>query len=454
MRASTRVHDAGLARLLVLVLPALLVACSGESDSGIRLGTVTRTTVREVVEAPATVSARASATVTATANGRIAELRVREGQTVRGGSVLLRIESPQARRQLRQARAADARAASAASVSVPAAGLSRQQREADGAARAGFRQARKAAGDVPDPQLRAQTLSAIAAAEAQYAAAAAAAQDAVRQFNAGVGSLAAAVASLSTAQRVQTRAAVAVAERAVAGLTVRAPITGTVSLNPPAAGAGGGGPSNLLDQLPPALQGQAGELLGGASGEGHAVTGALAVGQPVRAGQSLLTITDVSSLSLTAQVDETDVLLVKRGVAASAELDAVPDATYPATVETIDPVPVTSTRGGVTYVVRLSLGQGTRADGSVAPEPRPGMSAVVALRVRTAQDAVAVPAAAIFRAGDRDAVWVVTSGLARQRLVSLGAQGESLVEVVEGLRPGERIVRRGADRVRPGQQVP
>lgn len=430
-----------------------LTGCSDEPDSAIQLGTVARKTVREVVEAPATVTAKASATVTAGVSGRIAELRVREGQTVRGGAVLLRIDSPEARRQLRQARAADVRAASARHVAVPAAGLSRQQRAADRTARAGFRQAREAARNVADPQLRAQTLAAVAAAQAQYVAVSAAARDAVRQFNAGAGTLAAAVASLSSAQRVQTLAAVDAAERAVAALTVRSPITGTVSLNAPAGGAAAGDPGTLLEQLPPALQSQAGQLLGSADDGAVDITGALAAGQPVRTGQRLLTVTDVSALSLAAQVDETDVLLVRRGVRASVELDAVPDASYPATVETIDPVPVMSSRGAVTYVVRLELGRGTRSDGTVAPEPRPGMSAVVGLRVRTVRNAVAVPASAVLRVGDRDAVWVVTAGVAQRRLVRLGAQGDSAVEVVEGLRPGQRIVRTGADRVRAGQRL-
>jgi hypothetical protein len=66
---------------------------------------------------------------------------------------------------------------------------------------------------------------------------------------------------------------------------------------------------------------------------------------------------------------------------------------------------------------------------------------------------VAVPVSAVFRDGQRDAVWVVTIGKARKRLVRLGAQGVSRAEVVEGLKTGERIVVRGADRVRDGQQV-
>ena len=58
-----------------------------------------------------------------------------------------------------------------------------------------------------------------------------------------------------------------------------------------------------------------------------------------------------------------------------------------------------------------------------------------------------------FRDGQRDAVWVVSNGKARKRLVRIGAQGESRDQILEGLRPGERIVVRGADRVRDGQQV-
>jgi HlyD family secretion protein len=131
----------------------------------------------------------------------------------------------------------------------------------------------------------------------------------------------------------------------------------------------------------------------------------------------------------------------------------VPDASYDAKVATIDPEPATSTRGGVTYSVRLSLGLGKDDDGTTAPEPRPGMSAVVGLVVRTARDVVAVPAAAVFRDGRRDAVWVVGATGARKRLVRVGAQGDDTVQIVEGLQGGERIVARGADRVRDGQRL-
>jgi HlyD family secretion protein len=429
------------------------VACSGGGDSRITVASVGRATVTEVVEAPATVTAKATATLSATSDGEVAVLRVHDGQQVRAGQVLLRIESPAARRALRQAKAADANAASAGSIGAPGGGLSAQQAQADAAASRAFTRARRTATRINDPQIRRQALAAVAASEAQFAAASARASSAVAQFQSGFGSLADAVSALSSAQRIQTRAAAEAARRTVAGLVVRAPIDGTVSLTAAPQSSASQGAGSLVDQLPEELQGQASQLLGGTGTSGSSVTGAVSQGQPVSSGQPLVTVTDASTLTLTAQVDETDVLLVKAGVQATAELDAVPGASYAAEVTTIDPTPTTSSRGGVTYVVRLAFGAGRGADGESAPTPRPGMSAVARLRVRTARDVLAVPVSAVFRDGQRDAVWVVVNGKARERPVRLGAQGESRAEVLNGLRSGERIVVRGADRVHNGQQV-
>ncbi|HEX4697923.1 MAG TPA: efflux RND transporter periplasmic adaptor subunit [Actinomycetes bacterium] len=441
------------AAVLVAVATLALAGCTGGGDGDVVVAPVGRATVVEVVEAPATVAARATATLSSPADGTVAALRVHEGQQVRTGQVLLRVESPSARRDLRQAREADARA-SAGATAGPTVDLS-GARQADAVAQRSFARARRAAERIAVPAARRQALSALRVSEAQYRSARAQADNAARQLAAGIGSLSQAVAALSSAQRVQTRAAVQLARRTVSALVVRAPVAGTVSLSAPSGGAASGGDAQaLISQLPEGLQSQAGSVLGGsASGSSASVDGALVEGQPVSSGEALLTVTDASTLSLTAQVDETDVLLVRAGVPATAELDAVPDATYESGVESIDPTPTQSSRGGVTYLVRLRLGLGRQADGTSAPTPRPGMSAVVDLRVRTARHVLAVPAAAVFRDGRRDAVWVVDHGVARVRVVRLGAQGKTHVQVLDGVRPGDSIVAHGADQVHDGDSV-
>ena len=64
-----------------------------------------------------------------------------------------------------------------------------------------------------------------------------------------------------------------------------------------------------------------------------------------------------------------------------------------------------------------------------------------------------MPATAIVRDGDRDAVWVVEGKVARRRPVTVGAQGEDAVAVTAGLEVGEQVVVRGADHVREGQEL-
>ncbi len=442
--------------VIAAVSAALTVAgCSKSSERAISLAPVTRETVTEVVEAPATVTARATAGLTAPADGTVAELRVRDGQSVPAGTVLMRIESPSARQRLRDAESAD-RQASAGRVRLPGADLSGLQAQADASAEAAFSAARAAADALPTPELRAAAHAREAAAEARYAAARASAADAARRFNAGLGSVSSALSSLATASRVQTRAAVALARSTVDALVVRAPISGLVSLGAGAPGAkpGGADVQGLIDSLPSSVQGQATQALGGSAGGAGTTTATIAAGVPVSSGTPLATVTDVSALSLVAEVDETDVLLVKPGVTARVNLDAVPDATYAATVAAVDLAPVTTAGGGVTYRVRLRLAPGRLADGGPAPQPRPGMSAVADLQVRRAPGAVAVPASAVVREGSRDAVFVDDSGRAQHRFVTLGAQGDELVQVVEGVRVGDRVVVRGADSVKDGQKLP
>ncbi|MER6944051.1 hypothetical protein ABT294_08510 [Nonomuraea sp. NPDC000554] len=82
------------------------------------------------------------------------------------------------------------------------------------------------------------------------------------------------------------------------------------------------------------------------------------------------------------------------------------------------------------------------------------MSAVARLTVRESPAAVAVPASAIVSSGRESVVWLVSNGTAERRVVKLGAQGEAVVEVLNGLSVGDRVVVKGADSVRQGQRLP
>ncbi len=443
-----------LAATVVAAISLTAAACES-TDDGIVTDAARRATVTEVVDVPASVTAKAVATLTAPADGTLKSLAVEPGATVAKGAVVAVIDSPSARKRL-----ADAKAALAAANSIGGGigflDLSGLQKGLDAAADDAFTAARSAAGQVADEKVRAALLAQVDAAERHYDSAAKNSRRLMRQVQRGLAGIGEAVAALGAAQRAQARASYDVAKATVDALTLRAPIAGVVQFARPTAGI----PTDPFAGLLGAVSGASGPptIGAGAAGTDQNVAGVddvLAVGDRVNAGTAIVTIVDISQIGLVGEVDETDVLLVAPGVTADVELDAAPGLRFEATVGTVDLLPTPSTRGGVAYRIRLALRAVHAADsGELPPTPRPGMSAVAHLRVRTAIDAVAVPAAAVFRTERGDTVWLVRDGHAVAQLVRVGVQGEDLVQIVSGVEPGQRVVVSGTDKVTSGQAVP
>jgi multidrug efflux pump subunit AcrA (membrane-fusion protein) len=437
---------------VLVVAAGGLAACGSDEATGIATAEVVTADVSETVEAPATVTARSTVTISSPASGTIESVEVADGDTVRKDEVLLVIDSPQAEQNLADARQAQSEANASADIDLPQADVSAAVEQADAAAEQAFDVAQDAVDAIPDEDAQAQAQAQLDQQRAAYAASRAQALASVSDLNASVTALESAVSGALGATSGQLDRAVDAAERTVAALTVRAPSAGVVTFG--ASASGGSDLSSLTSELPSDLQGLASSFLGGGGGTSSGSTNAVIPGLPVSSGQQLATVTDVTGLGLEAQVDETDVLLVRPGITASIQLDAVPDASYRARVTSVGVTPTTSSRGGVSYVVRLALGRGENADGERAPRPRPGMSAVALLNVRTEQDVVAVPAASVFREDGRDQVWVVVEGVTERRTVQLGAEGSDTIAVESGLEAGETIVVSGADRVTEGQELP
>jgi multidrug efflux pump subunit AcrA (membrane-fusion protein) len=437
----------GVLALALVLLVSLTAASCGDEDTGVTVGQAARGTVDEIVEAPGSVTARAAATVSAPAAGTLADLRVEAGDRVGKGQVLAVIDAPELEERRRAAAKALDQASRGGAPSVGTSGFTSVRRRTDKQAAAAFDDARDAAAGIADPALRGVLLKQVDAAQQQYSAASSAAAAALRSVQRGVASLGEALGSLSAAQRLQAQQAYDLADAAVEALTLRAPVAGVVQLG----GATTGGTPSLTDLLSAGAAPTAPAAAGGAGLPG--VDTAVPQGAYVASGTPVATIVDVTRLGLTAEVDETDVLLVKAGIGATVELDAATGASYEATVRAVDLLPTTSARGGVSYRVRLDLTGGRYDDGATAPTPRPGMSAVVRLRVRQAADAVTVPASAIVNADGRDTVWAVRDGRYQQVPVRVGVQGENVVQVTSGLDSGQRIVVAGADRVRAGDKA-
>lgn len=457
---------------LALTLGCVTVAvtaagCTSNSNPGVKVAAVGYGTVAQVVQAPANIIPKAQVTLSAAADGTVAKLAVQDGQRVTKGQLLGVISSPAAQQQLDQAKQAAAQAAASggSGIEPTSDGFTSAAYSARSSADQSFREARQAAREITDPTLRKALLDQLSATQSSYDSAISAVSDTIAQFQQGLASASQVLASLGQAQSTQAQAAVDVAQRTVDALTVTAPISGVVTLGSGQASTGSSGLGSLSQLLAGAASSAGGSSAFGAAAAGGSGSGGgsggsagsggtvISAGSPISSGGTLFTVTDASSLSVTAQVDETDVLTVAPGVVAHIQLNAVPGADYQGTVTAVDPDSTTSSQGGVTYTVRIQLGAGTLSDGSAAPTPLPGMSAIADLDVRTVQHALCVPSAALVTDGNVTSVWLVDGGIAHKQPVRLGAQGDQAVQIVSGLSAGQQIVVAGADKIADGDHV-
>ncbi len=151
-------------------------------------------------------------------------------------------------------------------------------------------------------------------------------------------------------------------------------------------------------------------------------------------GTPVFTIADPSSVWLLANVRETDSGLVKLGQSVEVHVLAYPKRAFKARVTY-----VAALVDSVTHRLPVRAEIDNR-DGALKPE----MFASFRILTSEALESPAVPEAAVIYEGDAAHVWVVAGdGLLELRAIRTGRSNDGLVEVLDGLRPGERVVTKG-----------
>jgi len=153
-------------------------------------------------------------------------------------------------------------------------------------------------------------------------------------------------------------------------------------------------------------------------------------GQAVQAGMNLFLIADRSELWVDVAIFEQDAAAVRVGTPASILVEALPGRTFQGSVTFIYPQLDEKTR---TLTARVEVA-------NRAGVLRPGMYATAELS-QGGRHAVSVPLTAVLPTGTRDLVFVNRGdGRFVPRAVRVGARSDSLIEIVQGLQPGDEVV--------------
>lgn len=150
-------------------------------------------------------------------------------------------------------------------------------------------------------------------------------------------------------------------------------------------------------------------------------------GEVVSPGTAVMSVANTTTLKMKSSITQDMLPLLAVGQALDVVIDIYPDRALKGTVTGIGPIAVNT--GGV-FPIEITI----HNDGTILS----GLSAHATLNV-TGKNSVVVPAAAVLESGEKNYVFVIKSGIAEKRAITIGLRNEQGVEILNGLAAGELV---------------
>jgi HlyD family secretion protein len=164
----------------------------------------------------------------------------------------------------------------------------------------------------------------------------------------------------------------------------------------------------------------------------------------------VVTIADMSSLEVDADVSEANITRVSANQNCEITLDAYPQQRYPGYVSNIVP---TADRAKATVMVKIRFKQ---YDQRVLPEMGAKITFLVAgasADATNVKPVLTVPAAAVATRDGRQVVFQIKEDRAVEVPVSTGRKLGNAIEITAGLKEGDKAISKADDQIKSGTKV-
>ena len=172
----------------------------------------------------------------------------------------------------------------------------------------------------------------------------------------------------------------------------------------------------------------------------------ISLGALVEPGDLITTLDDISVMKLDFNVPSLNLATLKQGTPVEAVSPAFPSRIFSGSVSSIDSRIDPVTRS---IVVRAII---DNSDGLL----KPGLLMSVVL-MKNERNALIIPEEALIPRGEKNVVLLIdettSPAVAEQRPVVIGGRRVGEVEILKGLKPGDRVLSHGTLKVRPGQEI-
>jgi len=157
----------------------------------------------------------------------------------------------------------------------------------------------------------------------------------------------------------------------------------------------------------------------------------------------ILTLMDLGEMKMVVNVIEREFVSLRKGQEVKITVTSFPDRVFNGKIEVINPALELQSR---TAEIQISI-----------PNPdfllKPGMFGRAQILLRSNPRATLVPVQSIVSQVDQDFVFVLQGEKVSRRLVRKGILKDTVVEILEGVAPGEKVVTAGQALLKDGSQV-
>jgi multidrug resistance efflux pump len=157
----------------------------------------------------------------------------------------------------------------------------------------------------------------------------------------------------------------------------------------------------------------------------------------------ILTLMDFTEMKMVVNVIEREFIYLQKGQPVKITVTAFPDRVFTGRMEIITPALELQSR---TAEIQISI-----------PNPgfvlKPGMFGRAEVILRSNPQAVLVPIQSLFTEVDKDFVFVLKENKTFRRAVRKGVVRDTVVEILQGVSPGEQVVTAGHLSLKDGTQV-
>ena len=158
---------------------------------------------------------------------------------------------------------------------------------------------------------------------------------------------------------------------------------------------------------------------------------------------SFISVVDISTVRMVAAIVEKDLRRISSGMKAVVTVDAYPGKSFDGRIAQVAPVLDPATR---TAQIEVEINNANS-------RLKPGMYAKVDFVVERRPNTLVVPSNSVIELNGKKGVFMAEENVAKFKPVSLGMTHPDIIEVVEGLNEGMRVVSTGAAALREGDRI-